>query len=488
MRDQSSTVVHRFSTALCGIWTALWLAANLAWLRSDRLVRDGDEEGHVGAAELFREDLNGGQLLAFFERTFVADMGDYPSLYPATLGAWWWATGADEPGVPVVRAVGLLWVLLAALATARLASRSGRPGAAPLAFLATTLLPLPVGLARHFMPEGMLVAAVALALWAAVRFGERASLGRGLVLGLAIGLGVLVKQTFLPLALPGLIAIGLHHRPPLRGLLAPAFLATSIAGPWTFTRLSAQLAYGMDSVTATGEGEPWAHLLFYPTALLLLVVGLPLVLAALPALRRSAAGPVRTLALAWLLGGLLVLTPLPKKYPRLAAPLAPAVALLVGVGLAGPSGPAAGVGIALLGGAWLGWRSLSPGLALPDAIQQVVPGCPQHWLRAPVDDDLGIGAVVDRLAQLGPGMVRVIDEPEVPCELQTSPPWSEHLKPALRRQGQEREVRVGPGPERAMFELRWHAQPDPSTAPAATAQTVPVPRLGGYFTLHRSPK
>ena len=41
MRDQSSIAVHRFSIALCGVWTALWLAANLAWLQKDRLVRDG---------------------------------------------------------------------------------------------------------------------------------------------------------------------------------------------------------------------------------------------------------------------------------------------------------------------------------------------------------------------------------------------------------------------------------------------------------------
>ena len=33
--------------------TIAWLGLSVAWLDADRMVRDGDEEGHVGAAELF---------------------------------------------------------------------------------------------------------------------------------------------------------------------------------------------------------------------------------------------------------------------------------------------------------------------------------------------------------------------------------------------------------------------------------------------------
>lgn len=479
MRDQSSTAIHKLSIALLGLWTALWLGANLLWLQQDRILRDGDEEGHVGAAELFREDLRGGQLLSFLERAFVGDMGDYPSLYPAVLGGWWWASGAGEPGVASVRALGLLWVLLAALATARIATRSGRPGAASLAFLATTLLPLPVGLARHFMPEGMLVAAVPLALWAAMRLGERPGLGRSLVLGLALGLGLLIKQTFLLLVLPGLAFILLAARPPLRALLPALLLSAGLAGPWTLAHLAEQARYGVDSALASGEGAAWAHLLYYPAALALLVCGPVLGLAALGALPGLRACRARRLALAWLLGGLLLLTLLPKKYPRLAAPLAPAIALLAGVGLAGRRPGVSAAGLALAGGAWLGWRSLSPGLSLPPPLQEVVPGCPQHWLRAPIDDDLGIAAAAELLVRAPPGAVRVLDGPEIPCSIQTTAPWAEHLGPALRRRGQDREVRTSPDEGAATLELRWlEGPPDPDTP------SVESRALGGHFRLH----
>ena len=50
---------------------AAWLVASWAWLRSDALLRDGDEEGHVGAAELFRADLLQGDVAGFVPALFT---------------------------------------------------------------------------------------------------------------------------------------------------------------------------------------------------------------------------------------------------------------------------------------------------------------------------------------------------------------------------------------------------------------------------------
>ncbi|MCB9780081.1 MAG: glycosyltransferase family 39 protein [Alphaproteobacteria bacterium] len=481
----------------------LWLAAQWSWLATDRLLRDGDEEGHVGAAELFRQDLVDGHPLAFLQRLVAGDMGDYPSLYPATVGAWWTALGVGDPGAPVVELIGSAWVLLTAVACMRIAGRAdGHRGPAGLAaFVVATLLPLPVGLSRHFMPEGMLVPAVALAVLAALRLGERPTVGRALALGVAAGAGLLVKQTFVFLAGPAVLAAILlsARRAADRGRIAlmtglSALATALVAGPWYLSHLQAQLAYGSASAGASGEGGLLAHALYYPAVGLLLVVGpalaVPAGVAAILAARQG--GRSRTvvaLAAAWLLGAVLLLSLLPKKYPRLIAPAAPAVAVLVGAAAStrrgrGLAGLAAGAG-----GAWLAVRSTSPPLPLPEPLQQVVPGCPQQWLRAPIDDDLGLSAVATVLARHGTGPVRVVDAPELPCDLQTSPPWDSHLSPYLRRTGQDRHVwsdrdegEEGGGAQDAV-EVRFLPDGADGGPGAGGGEFVQVPRLGGAFRI-----
>lgn len=482
---------------VAAVWTAVWTAGNLLWLASDRLPRDGDEEGHVGAAELFRADLLGGDPLAFLRRLLVDDMGEYPSLYPALEGAWWWMTGAGDPGAPLVRGLGLLWVLLAAAAVGALARRVS-PGAGLAAFVATTLLPLPVGLARHFMPEGLLVAAVALAVLAAWRAAESsapafetpARVGRWLVLGIALGAGLLVKQTFVLLAGPAVLAaLWLAGPPRLWGLGVAALVATAVAGPWTLGHLDAQVAYLGASATGSDGPGLLSHLAFYPAALVSIVAGPPLAIAAavgLAAPQRSGTGAARRLvllAVAWLLGATLLLTLVPKKYPRLLAPAAPAIALLAGLGLVRGRHPVATGGALLgLGAAWLGLRSLTPGPQLPGALQQVVPGCPQQWLRAPVDDDLGLAAIAARVRAAPDGPVRFVGDPVVPCALQTTPPLVAHVSPYLRRVGLDRDLLRDDQPGPAVLRFTWS-----ESCTDGGTQPIEIPRLGGCFRVEPGP-
>ncbi len=484
----SSTGTHRFSTSLiAGLWGVAWTVGNLWWIASDHLLRDGDEEGHVGAAELFREDLLGHDWGGFLSRLWVGDMGDYPSLYAALTGAWWWATGTGEPGTAAVRGLGLLWVLVAAGAVGLLVGRHDRR-AGLLAAGLTTLLPLPVGLSRHFMPEGMLVAAVAVTVLTAVRAAERPSPGRALALGAALGCGLLVKQTFVLLAGPPVaVALVQAGRRSLRPALLAFAVAGAIAGPWYLLHLQEQLAYGGRSAGSAVGASPLLHLLWYPAAMAVIIAGPALCLAALPGVRALGRGSPRRhlarVALAWLLGGMLLLALVPKKYPRLAAPLAPAVAALAGLALVEDRRtrwPLAG--LTAVGAAWLSWRSLVPSPTLPAPLQAVVPGCPQQWLRAPVDDDLGMSAVAAAIAAAPPGRVRVQSAPEIPCALQTTPSWDQHLSPYLRRVGIERDLVFGPGGEPAVLTIQWQADL-PGRVPAASDGVVPVPRLGGHFEL-----
>lgn len=415
-----------------------FLAGNAAWLAQDRLVRDGDEEGHVGAAELFVHDLRSADWGMAASRALWQDMGDYPALYPAVVGVWWWATGEGQPERPAVRAVNLGFLLLAALGVAGAGRRLGlERGAAALGGAAVLALPLNVGLARHFMPEGAVVAMAALTVWAAAAQDPRRSLGPGLALGLCLGLGLLSKQTF-PLAV--LVPLLVLVRP------GPALiwvgLGAGVALPWVVNNWQEQRAYGAASAAYASDASTLDHLVYYPVELgssalgpvwALLLVGL------LPVALRGPGARAGRLGLAWLVGGLLVLTAIPKKYDRLAAPLLPAAGLIVGAAVA--ARPRLGWGL-LLPAAWTGWVSVADTRwSRPSAfVEDFHPGCAQRWVRPPDPRGLGFEALAARLEPLPPGPVAVLAGPEIPCEVQTTFGWTAHLEPWLRRAGQERAV------------------------------------------------
>jgi hypothetical protein len=464
--------MRRLPAVLPGLLSALLLLAflglNAAWLGQDRMVRDGDEEGHVGAAEMFRWDLQQRAPGQFLKRALVEDMGDYPSLYPATVGLWWWAMDG-LPGRPAVRGVNLGFLLLTAASVAgtALLLRVDR-GPALLGGSSVLFLPLNAGIARHFMPEGALVAAVALAILAAAWQRRRPGWGSALLLGLSLGLGLLTKQTFpLYAGLPVLLLLRWD-----RSLLA-APAGALIAGPWLWNNLGEQLGYAGGSVGYEAGG--WLdHALYYPLALWQPALGpVWLVLLALGGLlgfQRRLRSPV-VLGLAWLVGGVLVLSLIPKKYDRLLAPLLPATGLVLAAAVDRRRGLSVGV---LLGAGWtLAASHHELALAGPSPRAEAFhPGCVQVWLRPPIDDDLGLSRVLEFAATRPPGPVRVIDPPEIPCSVQTTHPWSYHLGPYLRRGGQDREIlEEGAGTIEVDFR------------PNAPGERVDLPLLGVGFSL-----
>jgi hypothetical protein len=468
--------------------TAVWLALNLLWVATDRLPRDGDEEGHVGAAELFRAQLQAGDWLGFVRDAFIGDLGEYPPLFPALVGGWWHLVGAGQPGQVAVRGVCLIGLLLAAWATGRLAgalhgagggSARDRPypgeWAELCAFSMVLALPLANGLARHFMPEGLLVGVVALAIWRAWRLGERPSLPAVFALGVVLGLGLLVKQTFILYALLPVIWAG---RRAGGGLVLAGGVAAMVAGPWYGIHWAQQLGYGQAAAGADPGIAAWAHAVYYPAAAAWIGVGPVLLFAAVGAagallvLKLRGAWPALALAAAWGLGGAVLLTAIPKKYPRLMAPLTPAAALVVGVALAHTERRRL-VLAAMVVPAW-GVTALGSQVAgqAPRFVPKVDQRCLQRWLRAPVADDLGLARAAETIATAPEGTVVVRAGPEIPCELQTTHPWTTHLSPYLRREGLEREVKTT---GRGAVVIDWSA-----SAQSAGDAWVPVPSLGAH--------
>jgi len=433
----------------------IWLAGSLLWLSQDHLIRDGDEEGHVGAAELLRLHLDGGELLAFAHDAWRGDLGEYPPLYPALVGMWWWLGGSGQPGAVPIRAINLLGLMLAAWATATLAARLQNARgyephpvlhpentAAITAMALVLTLPLANGLARHFMPEGLLVGWVALSVLTATWTSDRGDNPSLAVLGVVLGLGMLIKQTFAPLAILPVVVAGAGIR---TGWPLVLFVASVVAGPWYLDHWADQSRYVSQSVQAGPLGSQWAHLQYYPAALLHLIGGPVAVAAALVgaiiAARKGSKGPRRGLAiaLAWLLG-VAILAFIPKKYPRLAAPVAPALALLAGLGAAHLRRREVLPVAAVVGGtAWLVWTSTTPPHT-PSWVPTVDEKCPQRWIRPANPDDMGLSAIVDALSVAPEGALAVAHAPEIPCAVQTTHPWRNHLDPYLRRAGIERDV------------------------------------------------
>lgn len=412
----------------------------------------------MGAAEMYLTDLHQGALSEFVRKLWMGhEMGPYPQAFSSLVGGWWWAMDGGLPSRTSVRAVCLVSLITTALVVARIATRfvsAHSARSASLIALATVLiLPLANGLTRHFMLEGMLMAMVALAVLAALRWTERPTVGRAAWLGVVAGVGLLTKQTFVLVALTPLAFLTLGHFKRHRASATVALLATLfVAGPWWFSRLSEQVSYASASAAGHGSGGPLDHIIYYPTILAKLGLGPPLFALSLWAagrlLRNATPQTRRGLLLVgcWLVGGLIILTLIPKKYPRLLAPLTPSIAILLAMLWTQSQRERRTVGLGLLlGTVWIIAASTghTPPLERNAAID---PGCPQQWLRAPSSNDLGLGSVAAILAEAPPGGVSISQDIEIPCDVQTTRSWSTHLGPYLRRSGRERDVSVSAEP------------------------------------------
>ncbi|MFH1466608.1 MAG: hypothetical protein ABIO70_19640 [Pseudomonadota bacterium] len=434
---------------------ALHLAGGLGWIAWERLVFDGDEAGHVGAAELFMAWWREGRPLTALGQTFAGRLGSYPPLYAGVVGAWWALVGAGDPSSPWVRGLNLLGPLLAAVAVARLAWPLGA-WARAVGFAAVLALPLVCGLGRHFMIEGALVAVVAVVVLLGEAARARPTLPRLFAVGLGLGLAFLVKQTAMIYLLP-VLALRLPRRP---GVLLVPVVGAAVAAPWMIGNLAGQLDYTAESAAGTPGLGLWRHIAFYPWSLLWVGAGPALlVLGGLGAVRGWRAADAATrdrarLAVLWLGASLLILLLVPRKYPRLMAPALPALGLLAAVAAASVRGGRrrwAVPGLLVFGVGWSVAGSLWT-LPIPASARVVDERCPQVWLRPAVHDDLGMGAVMEAARRAPEGPVLILGDMEIPCALQTTHSWREHVGPALRRVGLDREI-VEEG--RAALVLSW---------------------------------
>lgn len=466
------------------VLAVVYLTGGLAWIGVEALPFDGDEAGHVGAAELLAAAWHEGRGGEALLTTLAGRMGVYPPLYAGLVGAWWALLGMGEPARLAVRGINLLGPLLAAVAVLRLARPLGTR-AAVAGGAAVLALPILGGLGRHFMLEGAVVGGVACAVLAVEAARARPRPWTFALAGLAVGLAFLIKQTA-PLYLLPVLVLRLPRRWSSLWILVAA---ACVVAPWVTLNLGQQLGYGSESAAGTPGIGLLAHLAFYPWSGFWVGIGPPLsVLAALgfvAGLRRLDAEQRQLwiCSLAWLLGSVLLLVLVPRKYPRLLAPALPAVGLLVALAFCrwGRGWRGLLLAFALLAGlAWTAWGSLAS-LPVPATARVLDDRCPQVWLRPPVADDLGMERVLQAVRLTRPGPIAVLGTVEIPCALQTTHDWSEHLGPRLRAAGVDRELIHEPEDlDRAVLVVSWEGP-----VPQWRGESVPVPLLEGSFWIGR---
>jgi hypothetical protein len=400
----------------------IWFLSQIHWLSSDKLIRDGDEEGHVGAAEMFKDWFIQGEYTLFLSQLFWGDLGEYPPFFAAYVG-FWWGLFDVQPENLLLRATILLFPISTALFCAWYSKRKEGPW--DVIFVITLFIPLTNGLARHYMIENPLHTFMALFLLCLSIERKQGYLGAGLVLGISL----LCKQTTILYAAPLFLIFyaNLHW----------ILLGSLIAFPWYFLHFGDQSQYIQSSITSPTSpnilesiGAPFASLFWENIGF----VGLLIFILVCKTLLMKTKGDVYERKF-WLVFAvtMLVFILLPKKYPRLMVGVLPLVVLLFNDILKHESRRTQHFIMTLMIGQYFYFSFLpSP----PNLLREVSDDrCPQIWNRPPYDSDLGLQEVYTWIqTQDQISHIRMYVDP-IPCKLQTTHGYPYHVEIYLRRRG-----------------------------------------------------
>ena len=403
--------------------TILWVSLQIFWLYLDQLIRDGDEEGHVGAAELVKEQIENNGWISFITTTWWQDLGEYPPLYASYLGGWW-NLFANQPEDLMFRIAGIPLLLCAAWATSEISRIRG--GSYQIAFALTLSLPLAVGLSRHSMIENLILPTTALAAWSL--YTNTKTYVKGIIFGLFVALGLLSKQTFL---IAGLGLIFLVRDFKILYSCIPVILLVSLG--WYIPQFGDQQQYIQQSIQANSLSSILVHL-FSPIVYFAWDVIGPVIFS-LFLLKKPWTNHQKPYFW-WFLLCIFLCILIPKKYPRLMIGICIPIIIMVTERRGKWDHP-----IMIGAFSWMLFGSFS---SIPNnPIQSYVDSerCPQVWLRPPFSYDLGLRRVKEYVqSQSKERNIYIQNPPKIPCSLQTTHDFPYHLEIYLRRHGQEHPI------------------------------------------------
>lgn len=406
------------------VCASIWVAVQLIWLQRDVLIRDGDEEGHVGAAELVAEQIHSDGWFSFITNTWWQDLGEYPPIFASYMGAWWY-TFAVQPEDIMFRIAGIPLILCTAWAvseTSRL-----RNGDENFAFALVLCLPLATGLSRHSMIENMILPCTALCVWSLTKKHHPRT--QGLLFGLFFCLGMLAKQTFL---IVGIGTIFLVHD---RRVLYTAFPMIFVGCfGWYFPQFTKQQSYIMNSVGANTNSSTLIHIIT-PIAFLLWDLLGPVISAFVLYVLCVKKNRDRNLLL-WFTLSIFLFVLIPKKYPRLMIGLCIPIILLCAEQRSARNHLT--LILAFL------WMVLGSWISIPrNPIHAHIDKerCAQIWLRPPFPYDLGLRRIASHIQNYpNDTSIQLVSTPKIPCTLQTTHDFAYHLEIYLRRHGMEHPI------------------------------------------------
>ena len=417
---------------------ACWYTINLQWMVKDKLLRDGDEEGHVGAMELFKDMWIEDGLYIWFIEIWHGDYGEYPPLFAGLMGAWWGVItqifGTTPPSDILIRSGLLIWPLLTALATARIAFLLKWEWR--LAGLATLLTPLTVGVGRHFMLEPMMTALSTMSIAAAFEWKERPTIPMAILTGCLLGLGALTKQTMIVVA--PIVILSCFIRSSARWhLLWIALPCLLIISPWFIEQMEAQEQYITMSIEGKQDTGLWDHVGFYPVTIF---YSLGLLVPMFGLFKNIIWKKLPIPVWSWL-ATLVLFILIPKQYPRLLLPWIPVIPLLWAAGAIRIQNRSLQY-ITLFFCTGIGFIGLQPQLDFQKSLQtgyekwifaKIDDGCPQVWIRNPSDNDGDLSTIIQHLDDTMKKTIAISGNPQIPCHIQTTHEWRYHLEPYLRR-------------------------------------------------------
>lgn len=362
--------------------TAVQAAALWSWLRWD--VRPPGESAAALLLEARRveTDLRAGRLLDWLEARPGGGTSQQPPLVPALLsvGLSLGRSLGTDPADAAVWVVGFLSIVFLSMGAYRFAFPVGGAEAGLAAAALASTVPFFLTWTRRPAPDAALAAAVVYAhgLWVATDGFTR--FRRTVALGVALGVGVLVRWTFLLYVAPVIAAAAwtfFVRRKNKRRLLLGFLAAVAVAGPWYVLNATVLIPAAVAFFRTRSDAGPFPAGWFWPVfsgfpALLWPLAGGAGLLWAFLRRRRFFGRPV-----AWLSTGLAAVLFCPLKEARVLLPAA--LALPVAAAALPFHVPAVLAAGALTATAWSTWG--------PDSARRSVP------------DPSALDAIVDRVRE-----------------------------------------------------------------------------------------
>jgi len=306
------------------------------WIGKDKTPPVWDPADHINTAFDYYSTLKNGGLTGFLSEFFLSPH-HYAPVFHLMMGSNFLLFG---PSIVAARLTNLVSLALLLISTYGIGKRLYDRSAGLLAALVGSSYHMSAAFIHEAFIDYTLLAFVSLSFWMLIRAEDFHSRKWATVFGAALGLGMLVKQTFifffwLPLAAQFAYLLRRKDSPALINFSWALVIGGAIAAVWYVPHLKETLEiYRVNRAAAIGEGDPpvlsfysifaylyaMANYQVQPLFFLLFIAGLIL------SLRRHRRQN-RILYL-WLLSAYLAFTAQPNKDPRYTLPLLTAAALL----------------------------------------------------------------------------------------------------------------------------------------------------------------